>query len=135
MEKIIVHSDGGARGNPGPAAIGVVVFDEQYNEVERCGECIGNHTNNVAEYLGLIKALVLAKKYTTNEVRVCMDSELVVKQVVGEYKVKAPHLQPFLAEVKRLEQAFNKVSYTHVARENRYQSRADYLVNFALDSI
>jgi len=134
-EIIFVNCDGGSRGNPGPAAIGVVIRDIKRNKLEGYKEYIGNTTNNVAEYKALIKALELAAKYTTYVVYVYMDSELVIKQMKGEYKVKAKHLYPLYQEVKKLEQYFTRVVYNHVARSIKYQSEADRLVNDALDNI
>jgi ribonuclease HI len=134
VNKVVVHSDGGARGNPGPAAIGVVVLDENSNVLETFSQYVGEQTNNTAEYLGLVKALQLATKFTTQEVHVFMDSELVINQVNGTYKLKAVHLQPFLFEVKRLEGQFARVVYTHVLRQHQIQSQADALVNEALDT-
>lgn len=133
ISKVIVNSDGGARGNPGPAAIGVLVRDDKDQILEEYKECVGNSTNNIAEYKGLIKALILAAKYTRKEVQVFMDSEFVVKQVTGEYSVKTEHILPLFAEVKALEKNFEKVVYTHVRRGDNFQARADKLVNAALD--
>lgn len=133
-EMVLVNCDGGSRGNPGPAAIGVVVWDEKRRVLKELGERIGITTSNVAEYKALAKALELASAYTHNEVHVFMDSELVARQVKGLYKVKASHLLPLLANVKRCEGAFRRVVYSNVPREDRFQSEADRLVNEALGS-
>ncbi|HIJ02388.1 TPA: ribonuclease HI family protein [Candidatus Woesearchaeota archaeon] len=132
-EKILINCDGGARRNPGPAAIGVGIWDEAKNKLEEYKECIGDTTSNVAEYKALIKALELAVKHTRKEVHIFMDSELVIKKLNGMYRIKAKHLFPLFQEVKKCEQAFSKVVYNNVTRNNRYQVEADRLVNEALE--
>ena len=132
-EKIYVNCDGGSRKNPGPAAIGVVIWDENHNKLEEYKECIGEATNNVAEYHSLIKALELSAKHTRKEVSVFMDSELIIRQVNGMYRIKATHLLPLFQEVKKNEQMFKKVIFNNVTRNNKYQVEADKLVNEALD--
>jgi len=131
MSQIIVNCDGGSRGNPGPAAIGVVVRDSE-KVLERYHEKLGEQTNNFAEYSGLIKSLELARKYGS-EVVIIMDSELVVKQMLGEYAVKAENLIPLFTKAKQLEKEFNSVEYRHVLRDDNFQAMADQLVNQALD--
>jgi len=131
-QKIIVHADGGARKNPGPAAIGIMIFDEHYNELNHYKECIGDTTNNVAEYKALIKSLELSTKHTRGEVYIFMDSELVINQMNGFYRIKKDHLLPLFQEVKNAERPFKKVVYNSVPRNNRYQEKADKLVNEAL---
>src|SRR3989338_9721971 len=132
---IIINTDGGSRGNPGKAAIGIVIWDENRKVLEKHKEKIGVTTNNVAEYKALIKALELALKYTghkkegTKEITVFMDSELIVRQLNGIYRVKQAHLIPLFETVKKAEHQFKKVSYYHVFREDRYQREADRLVN------
>lgn len=133
IRKIYVNADGGARKNPGPAAIGIVISDENKNQLECYKECIGDTTNNVAEYKALIKALQVSAKYTRDEVHVFMDSELVIKQINGYYRIKASHLLPLFQEVKNYERTFNKVVYNCVTRNNKFQVLADKLVNDALD--
>lgn len=133
MSKIFIHADGGSRKNPGAAAIGIVIFDENQKELETYRECIGNTTNNVAEYKALIKALQLAAKYTREEVHIFMDSELIINQVSGMYRIKSPKLFSLFQQVKDYERAFIKVVYTYIPRSNKYQSIADKLVNEALD--
>ena len=129
--KITANCDGGSRGNPGPAAIGIVLREGD-KILEAFKERIGETTNNVAEYTSLIKVLELAKKFSAKEVDVIMDSELVVNQMNGEYAVKAEHLIPLFKKVKDLEKGFDKVSYTHVYRSDFHQAMADRLVNEAL---
>jgi ribonuclease HI len=130
---IYTNSDGGARGNPGPGAIGVVIRkgDEiihKYSEVLN-----GKVTNNVAEYWGLIRALELASKFTKDEVTCILDSELIVNQLLGKYKVRNPYLMELFLKVQKLQERFKKISYEHVRREDPYQKAADYLLNVALD--
>jgi ribonuclease HI len=133
MQKILVNADGGARGNPGPAAVGIVVWNVQRSMLESYRRCIGTATNNVAEYTAVITALQRASKYSTEEVDVFMDSELVVRQLTGLYKVRAKHLLPYFQKVREVERLFRKVTYRYVSREDPYQKRADALVNEALD--
>jgi ribonuclease HI len=133
QDKININCDGGSRGNPGPAAIGIVLWDENHKRIGQYREYIGQSTNNVAEYRSLIKALDLAASHTRGEVHVFMDSELVIRQVKGIYRVKARHLQPLLQKVKSNEKRFTKVIYNSVRRGNSYQVHADALVNQALD--
>ena|SRR3989344_281885 len=133
MNELIIHCDGGSRGNPGRAAIGIVIFDKNRKQIESHGEVIGTATNNIAEYTALRKALVMAAKLTKSEINIYMDSELVVKQMKGEYKMKAAHLKPIFEKIKSLETNFSGIRYHHVPREDPLQAKADYLVNAALD--
>ncbi len=129
---IYTNSDGGARGNPGPGAIGVVVR-ENGNVISRYSEYIGEDvTNNIAEYTALIKALEVASKFD-KEVTCILDSELVVKQLLGEYKVKHPNLLKLFLQVQKLQENFDKVRYLHSSREDKFQQMADDLVNAELD--
>ena len=123
--------DGGSRGNPGLSAIGVVVEDDQGRELETVGKVIGQATNNVAEYRALIVGLELARGLGAADVEVRSDSELLVRQMTGEYKVKNEGLKPLHGEARALAAGFDRFSIAHVERElNR---RADALVNRALD--
>lgn len=131
--KFFSYSDGGARGNPGPAAIGVLICDEKGTAVFEQGETIGDNTNNVAEYQAVIKALQTMEGLGAHEIVHHMDSELVTKQLRGEYRLKAEHLRPFFLKVKELEKKFKKITYTHVPREHPQMRRADRQVNRALD--
>lgn len=132
MKKVIIYTDGGSRGNPGKAASAVVVCDEFGNILEEFSAYIGIATNNVAEYTALIKGLELAKKYG-KEVEVFSDSELVIRQVKGIYKIKVEKLQELNAIVKEKAKEFDSVEYKNVPRENNMISKADYLVNEELD--
>ena len=126
---IFTNSDGGCRGNPGPGAIGVLVRDEGTILI-RYAEKIGNFiTNNIAEYEALIKALELAQKVTRKEVTCVLDSELVVKQLLGEYKVKDRKLLPLFLKVHKLIDQFEKVIFKHASRWDDFQRIADEILN------
>ncbi len=127
----MVNVDGGARGNPGPAAIAAVVQDEEGGVLEERGERIGRATNNVAEYRALLLGIERAAALGASDVELVGDSELVVRQVKGEYKVKDANMRELHAEVKRALAPFERWSIRHVRRE--HNSEADRLVNRALD--
>jgi ribonuclease HI len=129
--KLVVNVDGGARGNPGPAAIGAVVQDADGEVLEERGERIGKATNNVAEYRALLLGIERATELGANELELVGDSELIVRQVKGEYKVKDATLRELHAEVKRALRPFEHWSIRHVRREQN--TEADHLVNAALD--
>lgn len=130
---IFTNSDGGARGNPGPAAVGLIVRDEE-KILEEFTEVLRKPTtNNVAEYTALIKALEIASKYTNGEITCILDSELVVKQLLGEYSVKNPGMIKLFLEVQKLQDKFEKIHYVHVKRNDQNQKYVDYLLNKKLD--
>jgi len=129
---IYTNSDGGSRGNPGRGAIGVLVRRDD-NILEMHSEKIGNVTNNIAEYTALIRALELGIKYTTDEITCVMDSELVVKQLLGEYSVKDKKLLELFLKVQELQEKFNKIRYVHVSRWDDFQQMADNLLNMEFD--
>jgi len=130
---IQTNSDGGARGNPGPGAIGVIVRENE-KILTKYSAKIGKFvTNNIAEYEALIKALELASKYTNNELTCFLDSELVVKQLLGEYKVRDPKLLELFLKVQGLQENFNRVKYIHVSRGDKFQKIADKLLNEEMD--
>jgi len=131
--KYIVHTDGAARGNPGPAAIGVVIEDEEGRTVYETSRALGVRTNNEAEYLALITALEYLKEARPKEAEFRLDSELVVKQLSGEYKVKEPRLQALHGQVVMLLNAVPKYKIRHVRRVEN--ARADELANEALDAV
>jgi ribonuclease HI len=131
MRKLVVNVDGGARGNPGPAAIGIVVQSPGGEVLEQRGERIGRATNNVAEYRALLGGIERAAELGASELELVGDSELVVRQVKGEYKVKDAALRELHAEVQRALRPFGSWSIRHVRRERN--SEADRLVNEALD--
>ena len=128
-----VHTDGGARGNPGPAGIGVVLaWEDDYGRHERMyKEYIGEATNNVAEYRALNHALTLAKKFDIEELTCYLDSELVVKQLNREYRVKDKELQQLFLQVWNLSSTFTHCRFHHIPREQN--TRADALVNEAIE--
>lgn len=129
-----VFTDGGSRGNPGEAGIGCVVIDPVSNKtIADYKEAIGIETNNIAEYKALIKGLELVLSLHPNSVVCHLDSELVVKQVTGQYRVKMPHLQPLLAEVQQLAAQLKDVHFMYIPRAQNRQ--ADALVNQALDAL
>ncbi|HNU81213.1 MAG TPA: ribonuclease HI family protein [bacterium] len=129
--KIIIHSDGGARGNPGPAGIGVLLTNEQGVSVAEISNFIGRATNNQAEYQALLAGLEKAKSLGAEEVVCRLDSELVVKQLNHEYKVKNKDLAPLFLKVHNLITSFKKISFQHVPRE--MNKEADKLANEAMD--
>ena len=138
MEKFIVYTDGGARGNPGPSAIGVVIKNQKGQTLKEYGEYLGETTNNEAEYkaailaLKKLKALWGKEKAKKAEVQVFADSELLVKQLNGQYKVENKNIQKFFLELWNLKIDFQKVSFTAVPREKNKE--ADRLVNEVLDA-
>jgi len=130
MDKVVVNVDGGARGNPGPAAVGAVASAGGEVLLER-GEYIGEATNNVADYRALLLGLQLARELGAREVEIVNDSELVARQIGGEYKVKHAGLKPLFLEAMRELRDFDGWSVRSVRRESN--ERADELVNEALD--
>jgi len=130
--KVVVHVDGGARGNPGPAAVGIVVSTPEGEVLDEASTVIGDATNNVAEYRALLLGLERARALGATEVEVVNDSELVARQVEGAYKVKHPGLEPLHAAAQRALQGFDRWSIHSVPRAQN--ARADALVNEALDA-
>jgi len=130
-KRLVVHSDGAARGNPGPAGIGVVLSDERGRALARLARYLGKATNNQAEYAALLLALETAAAYRPAHIDVLLDSELVVKQLQGVYRVRSPELRPLYERSRALLQHFPSASIRHVPRhENR---QADALANKAID--
>ena len=129
--KLTVHVDGGARGNPGPAAIAAVLYDEGGNVLEERSETIGVATNNVAEYRALLLGIERARELGADELDLVGDSELIVRQVKGEYRVKDAALRELHARVKRA-LVGERWAIRHVRREEN--AAADALVNAALDA-
>lgn len=130
-KKIIIYSDGGARGNPGPAGIGVVLYNEDKEVIEEISKHIGEATNNIAEYKAIIEGLKKAKELKAEELDCYLDSELVVKQLNGEYKVKNQGLAPLYLEIHNLKLSFKKITFTHIKRA--LNAEADALANKAMD--
>lgn len=138
MEKIIIYTDGGSRGNPGPAAIGAQIQDAKGKVLKEISETIGNSTNNIAEYMAVAESLKAAKalfgkKTKDLEFELRMDSELIQKQLTNEYQIKEVGLVPYFIEIHNLRvSAFPNLTITHVRREKNKE--ADRLVNEALDA-
>ncbi len=138
LQKLIIYTDGGSRGNPGSSAIGVVIKDERGNLIKKYGEFLGTKTNNEAEYeavifaLKKVKALFGKEAAKKTEVLIKMDSELVKKQLNGEYKIEEERLFPYFIKIWNLKMDFGKVEFEHIPREQNKE--ADELVNEALDS-
>jgi ribonuclease HI len=135
VEVVEVQCDGGSRGNPGPAAIGAVVLDVTVDPpvlLTSVSECIGTATNNVAEYRAVIAALQVALEYEPRRIQVRADSQLVIRQLEGRYKLKNEGLRPLYEEARLLLQGFDEVDLAHVRREQNVD--ADALVNAALDA-
>src|SRR5437763_11458222 len=128
---LVAHSDGGARGNPGPAGYGVVIQDESGRKVAALSEYLGHQTNNFAEYQGLIAALEYALKHGSKALKVISDSELLVRQIKGIYKVKNPTLQDLHGRAKELIAQLDWFSIGHALREHNRE--ADQLANEAMD--
>jgi ribonuclease HI len=130
---IYTNSDGGSRGNPGPGAVGAIVRRDG-EILTKSSKFIGKMvTNNIAEYEGLILALELASKVTKEDLTCVLDSELIVKQLMGEYKVKNPKLFPLFLKVQKLQENFKTIKYQHVSRWDTFQKLADELVNDELN--
>ncbi len=131
MSRGHLFCDGGARGNPGPAGAGAVLYDDQGRELASRGKYIGSATNNVAEYWGVVLGLALARGQGLKNVHLNLDSELVVRQLKGEYRVRHPGLQPLWREVKKQLCDFDYWEACHIPRNKN--TVADRLVNEAID--
>lgn len=131
MVDLVVACDGASRGNPGPAAVGVAFSDSTGTEVRALSRRIGFATNNQAEFLALIAGLEEAQRLGARRIEVRLDSELVVRQVVGRYRVRHPGLRPLFEQARQLLSSFEEASVRQVPRERN--RRADALANAALD--
>jgi len=137
MRKLIIHTDGGSRGNPGEAAIGVVIEEEKGTLKKEYGQYIGRATNNEAEYQAVIFALKKLKQLVGKEtafeskIEILMDSELLANQINGKYKILDSNIQPLFLELWNLKIDFNDVKFKHIPREKNRE--ADKLANIALD--
>lgn len=129
--KLILYTDGAARGNPGPAAIGIVLTDTDGHVIQELGKTIGHTTNNVAEYQALLHGLAMAQAHHPTELALHLDSELLVRQLQGTYKVRAANLKPLYERARKGLARFPKKTLTHIPREMNH--RADELANRALD--
>jgi ribonuclease HI len=137
MSKIAIFTDGGARGNPGPAALGVFIEDENHKELARIGKTLGETTNNVAEYSAIIEgfkwALANKEKLAIEKINFYTDSQLAYSQLTGLFKVKNPRIREFVFEIRKIEAELRiPIFYTHIPREEN--TKADFMVNQALDN-
>jgi ribonuclease HI len=137
VSKVIIFTDGGSRGNPGPAALGVFIQDEGGKELARISKTLGNTTNNIAEYSAIVEGfnwlLENKKKLRISSVKFYMDSQLACSQLNGLYKVKNPRIREFVFEIRQKEAELGFIiTYTHVPREQN--KKADFMVNQALDN-
>jgi len=130
VKKMIIHADGASRGNPGPAAIGATIKDEQGKLIACISQGIGRTTNNQAEYRAVIAALEKAIRLGAEEVDINLDSQLVVKQISGEYRVKKPALKPLYQQVKQRQSLLKGFSIAYIPR--RQNTEADRLASRAL---
>jgi ribonuclease HI len=128
---VIVYTDGASRGNPGPASIGIYVTDSESQVLDEYGECLGTQTNNFAEYTAVVRALEIARDRGAKSVVLRSDSELMVKQMTGLYKVKSAVIKPLHEKVMALKKHFVAVKFEHVRRE--FNRDADRIANEALD--
>jgi ribonuclease HI len=128
---LTIYSDGAARGNPGPAGVGAVLLDESGTIVDTAAEYIGEATNNVAEYMALITGLKRALGFEVQKIRIFLDSELLVRQLTGVYRVKNSGLKPLFTEAQALLGRYRQVEIAHVPREKNRE--ADKLANEAID--
>ncbi|NLL19716.1 MAG: ribonuclease HI family protein [Clostridia bacterium] len=129
--KLVIYTDGAARGNPGPAGIGVVIQNDKGEVIQEISGFLGQATNNVAEYTALTTALEKAVALNAQEVQLFTDSELIVKQIKGEYRVKNEGLKPLYQKAKGLIQQLGSFTITHVPREKNKE--ADRLANQGID--
>jgi len=122
LDKLILYTDGASLGNPGRAGIGIIICNQNRDVIRRMTEFIGINTNNVAEYMALIYALQEALYLKAKELSCFLDSELVVKQLEGSYKVKDSKLKPLYYQIKHLENFFQKVSFNYISRDRNKEA-------------
>jgi len=135
VSRINIFSDGASRGNPGPSSIAFIILNVDGNVLEKCSEFIGTGTNNQAEYEALSRALEVALEFTSKDVVCHLDSELVVKQLNGEYEVHNHVLREMQLKVNRIKRRFRNVSFEHVPRTNVYIQQVDEMANKILDDV
>ena len=134
MSSLVIYIDGASRGNPGPASYGVCIQDTEGNTCLEVNEYLGTATNSVAEYSALVRALKEARKLGAEEVSIFTDSQLVARQFDGTYRVKHEKMRSLLAEVRKLEPAFKRVTVSHIPRSSLPgNKRADKLANIAIN--
>ncbi len=131
---VYLYCDGGSRGNPGPGAIGALLVDNAGRELDSYATCIGHTTNNRAEYTALIRGLELAAKYSRGRMECVMDSQLVVNQMSGRWRIRDAELRRLHEEAKKRAGLFSSVTYRHVGREDRRIKQVDRALNAALDA-
>ena len=132
MRRLVIYADGAARGNPGPAGIGVMIEDERGRVLKEVSQFVGRKTNNQAEYMALIRGLEEAAEYQADAVQVRLDSELLVHQLRGEYKVKSSLLKPLRNKAQKLLAGYKVAGIEHIERQ--YNRAADRLANQAIDA-
>lgn len=133
VDTVVVHSDGAARGNPGPAAIAYAIYDERGSLLEEGAKCVGRRTNNEAEYEALLWAMERTRRHMPRTARFRCDSELVVRQVKGVYKVRKEGLKLLLQRVLTAARSFDRFEIVHVRRDDPRAVHVDALANKALD--
>lgn len=133
IDKVKLYTDGGCRGNPGPGAIAFRILDEDNNELDSFCGCIGETTNNRAEYHALIKGLECSAKHTRGVVNCYLDSELVIKQVTRKFRIRTAELRPFVHQVLDNMRLFNEVTFQHLRNKNPLIKKVDRLVRQALE--
>jgi ribonuclease HI len=131
---MVAYADGGSRGNPGPAAIAHALYDSVGNLIEKNAKCIGEHTNNEAEYEAILWAIEKVRERSCGKVKIFTDSEFVVKQVKGIYGRKDPRMAQYAKRVEANLRLFDSFELNHVPRTNKMQALVDAMVNAALDS-
>jgi ribonuclease HI len=133
LKKLIIYTDGGSRGNPGPAATGIVIKNEKGETIHAFGEYLGEQTNNYAEYMAFISALKKAKEFHAENLECLVDSKLVCEQLNRNWKVKEPSIQKLFIEAYNLMQQFKKVEIKHIYRDKNKEADAE--VNKILDRL
>jgi len=131
MKNLAIYVDGASRGNPGPAGVGIVIYDHKGKVIKEIKKYIGKTTNNVAEYIALISALKEAKRFGACFLTIYLDSELLVNQINGSYRTKNKNLLRLLQEVRKLGGCFKEIRYQYIPRENN--KYADKLANMAIN--
>jgi ribonuclease HI len=129
--RVVLFTDGASRGNPGPASLGAIILSPEGNVLKEISKALGDQTNNYAEYMALLEGLLACAEGGAKHVTVKADSQLMIRQMKGEYKVKAPGIIPLFEKCKKVAGVFDKIEFVHVPREEN--TEADRLANEALD--